>query len=83
MRISTRRARTLRAIVISTRQARRNLEAHQLATRKRMAAENVASLKERLTPGYRLMLSQRLAQWEAHVDSLEDSGGYAIPKGQE
>jgi hypothetical protein len=48
-----------------------------------MAAENVAALKEKLTPGYRLMLSQRLAQWEAHVDSLETDGTYAIPKGQE
>lgn len=82
-RISARRARKLRAIVLRIREARRNLDAHQLETRKRLAAENVATLKERLTPGYRINQERALAQWEAHVDSLEDDGCYAIPKGHE
>lgn len=83
MRITTRKARKLRALVTRTIEARRNLDAHLLETRKRMAAENVARLKEQLTPGYRLNQQRALAQWEAHVDSLEDDGVYAIAKGRE
>lgn len=81
--ISTRRARKLRAQVTRTIAARRNLAAYRLDKAKRDAAERVAILKDRLSPEYRLRQSQALAQWEAHVDSLEDDGGYAIPKGQE
>lgn len=81
--ISTRRARKLRAQVTRTITAKRNLDAFRLDRAKRDAAERVAILKDRLSPGYRLTQSQALAQWEAHVDALEDDGGYAIPKGRE
>lgn len=81
--ISTRKARRLRAMVTQTIAMRRNLDERLLEKRKRMAAENVARLKEQLSPGYRINLQRALAQWEAHVDSLEDDGVYAIPKGRE
>lgn len=72
--ISTRRARKLRETVLTVKAMRRDLDAYQLETRKVMAAENVARLRERLTPGYRLNQERALAYWEAAVDSLEDDG---------
>lgn len=62
---------------------RRELEAYKLKRAKKDAEERIATFKERLTPEYRLRMSQSLAQWEAHLDALEDDGGYAIPKGEE
>jgi hypothetical protein len=81
--ISARKARKLRALVTRRITAQRNLAAYRLGRAKRDAAERVATLKDRLSPEYRLRQSQALAQWEAHVDALEDDGGYAIPKGSE
>jgi hypothetical protein len=83
MRISTRKARKLRVQVTHTITARRNLDAHLLSRKINDAEERIASLKERLTPGYRLNLTYQLAKWEAHLDSLEDCGDYAVQKGQE
>ena len=81
--ISTRRASKLRAEVTLTIQHKRRLEAYRLDRAIRDAETRIASIKKQLTPEYRLKLSQSLAQWEAHLDALEDSGGYAIPKGHE
>lgn len=49
----------------------------------RRASEQVLRLRYELSPEWRLELQQALAQWEAHLDSLDDDGVYAIPKGQE
>lgn len=50
---------------------------------RRRAREQVARLRHELSPERRLELQKALAQWEAHLDSLDDDGVYAIPKGHE
>jgi len=62
---------------------RQDLVDQRLNRQKRDAVARIESIKEQLTPAYRLRLQQSLAQWEAHLDSLEDDGVYAIAKGGE
>ena len=78
--ISTRRARALREKVLYLKAWRQEIVDHRLARQIRDAKQRIESINEQLTPAYRLKLQQSLAQWEAHLDSLEDDGVYAIPK---
>lgn len=50
---------------------------------RRVAVAQIERLRHELSPERRLELQQALATWEAHLDSLEDDGVYAIPKGHE
>jgi hypothetical protein len=69
--------------VISRQEWRQDIVDERLNRQKRDAVARIESIKEQLTPAYRLKLQQSLAQWEAHLDSLEDDGVYAIVKGGE
>ena len=81
--ISTRKARALRERVLYLKEWRQEIVDQRLNRQKRDARARIASINEQLTPEYRLKLQQSLAQWEAHLDSLEDDGVYAISKGAE
>jgi hypothetical protein len=81
--LSTRRARNARAIAIRNIENQRHLDNHRLNRAVRDAKVRVEAIRKQLEPAHRLRLQQQLAQWEAHLDSLEDDGVYAITKGQE
>ena len=81
--ISTRKAAALRAKVLYLKEWRQEIVDQRLTRQKKDAALRIESIKEQLTPAYRLKLQQSLAQWEAHLDSLEDDGVYALAKGGE
>jgi len=50
---------------------------------RRVAETQITRLRHELSPERRVQLQQALAQWEAHLESLDDDGVYAIPKGHE
>jgi len=81
--ISTRQARKLRSQVLHLKAWRQEIIDHRLARQIKDAKLRIANIQEQLTPAHRLRLQQSLAQWEAHLDSLEDDGVYAITKGTE
>lgn len=58
-------------------------DAYRLAQNLRIARREIALLTKALSPQTRLIKEQALAQWQAHLLSLEDDGVFAIPKGQE
>jgi len=49
----------------------------------REAKGHIARLEHLLEPERRVEWQAELAQWQAHLDSLETDGVYAIPKGQD
>ena len=77
--MNARTARRLRGIVLANKEA----EAALLEQRKRNARGFIKDLKHELSDARRLEREYRLARWEAILDSLEDDGRPAIPKGHE
>lgn len=86
MTISTRAARRLREKVWWNKRKEVRFQDLSAEFHREWAEEAIIRIKKKLTPltpAQRLALEQRLAYWEAALDSLDDDGVLPDPKGQD